>query len=613
MHTRRVRRYIIVPVVYIAAIFGLFFLQFSGTLTVRRTIDGLRFTGTLVSGEDETSRRITRARIAFHGLTFPFSEETPLVVTAADGQQTELIPQEYRVDESRLTIGFSDDTALVFDVSSQDPIELHVYPELSDRQNNGGRLVIPYGIDPAARIAAVNPISPDSRTVIYDDQEFFFSVPPLTVFDAERTQLDLALNGTTRLIRYAQLTTRQEDIVALEFAEGRREVTTVAYRNLIDEYLESAYRGWRDARYNGGSGTWDMRGQAPRFDESIVTAFLAEAWLRDEYTTAFNGMRRAADLHPEQIGLSSAVFLGDLRTVTNRFIEDDRQRAQTINRQIAANDSVVFLQNEVLPFTALRGSEELYQALLAFALRVDFRTVPLPEAIAMLSTAVEQLHPSPAATSATERFSAIIEERIYPAIRRFGDLFFVETDRAEVDLYWSIRAGILLDTAGRARDDATMRAVGRTLVTSGIQLADGMGFLPATLLLGETGVQEQTGSFGPERLYPYLTTNPWYPRMISLYDELGAGSFVWSIAQYTAINLAEDTFRFALRYPEGRTHYILMHGVPPFASMQLFGVEWRNDPRFESYIKGRHYERASQTLMIKYNDASTEEEILLFY
>ena len=146
-----------------------------------------------------------------------------------------------------------------------------------------------------------------------------------------------------------------------------------------------------------------------------------------------------------------------------------------------------------------------------------------------------------------------------------------------------------------------------------LQLADDQGFIPEYLFFGDTGLQGEEGAFGPERLYPHFTDNPWYPRMLSLYDSLGAGSFIWTIANFTQVDIGEEQFQFRLRYPENRTHYIIMQGIPPFQSMTLFGLQWRNDPRFESYIKGRHYEPRTNTLMIKYTDDSTEENITLFY
>ncbi len=612
MHARKVRRYFIVPMVYLASIFGLLFLQFSGTLTVRRTIDKLRFAGTLIPGADETSSEITSARIEYEGLIFEFSESDPVVITTETDSDAHLIPKRYEVDEHELRVFFSDESLLRFEVALMDPPELHLLPIPTNQWPEEGHLLLPYRFSSNVRSQPLNPATPETINVSYDDRDFFFSTPPRTIFDEGQDLLVIPLSGGSQMIRYAEVTGAEANVVEVAFSEGRRQVSDSVYAQTIDTYLETGYRGWT-SRFNGGTGTWQSREGVSRFSEDILTAYLAEAWERDEYTTAFNRMRRAADLHPDQVGLLSSVFLGDLREVTDTFIADDRRRALTVSARISAGDPTVFRDEDIIPFAALRGDEELYRSVLEFARTVDYRVVDVPTAIGMLASAIDTLHPSDEARDATERLIGVVEERILPSIRQLQDYFFVETAQAEVELYWSIRAGDLLEQLGRREGNPLYTTIGRNLLVSGLDLADERGFLPEFLFFNENGLQGQEGSFGPERLYAHLSENPWYPRTMSLYEELGAGHFIWTVADFTRAEIGEEQFSFRLRYPENRTHYILMQGVPPFESMILFGLQWRNDPSFESYIKGRHYERDTNTLMIKYTDDSVEEDIILFY
>ncbi len=415
------------------------------------------------------------------------------------------------------------------------------------------------------------------------------------------------------MVRYAEVSPEAEDIIEAAFSDGQRTIGVVRYEQTIRDYLDVGYTGWSGERYNGGSGTWSMRDGAARFSEEILTAYLAEAWRRNEYATAFNQMRRAADLHPQAVGFLSAPFLGDLRSVSATFVEEDRERAQSLEARIAAGDPTIFRDEDVIIHASLHGNEQLYRLLLEYIEIVDYRTVGIPTAVGMLASAVDTDFPDPAAEEATRRFLGIIEERLFPAVRRFDDFFYLETAQGEIDVYRSIRAGQLIERVGRDEDNQLYITVGRNLVMSGLQLADPRGFLPEFLYFNETGIQRREGSFGVERLYARFTENPWYPRAISLYDDLGAGSFIWTIADFTTIDIGEETFRFRLQYPANQTHYIIMQGIPPFNSMQLFGLQWRNDISFESYIKGRHYEESTRTLMIKYTDNSTEEDIILNY
>lgn len=613
MHTRKVRRYFILPVLYVAVIFGLLFLQFSGTLTVRESIGDLRFTGTLMSGEDETSDQITAARIEYRGLIIEIGDGSPFVVTTDSGSDRELVPQRFEIDERELRVFLSDESYVRFEVMASDPSELHILPVGTQDWPRDGRMLLPYRLDARATAFPPEQSTPESRIVAVEEREFFFSTPPRSMFDDRLGQIVVPISTGSQLIRYAERITEQVDVVATAFGEGQRQISDGFYQDAIDTFIETSYRGWAQSRFNGGSGTWRMRDGASRFSEEILTAYLAEAWSRNEYIPAFNQMRRAADLHPTEVGLLSAPFLGNLRRITDLFVAQDIERAEELEARVFAGDPTVFREQDLIPFSALRGNEELYQAVLSLAQTVDFRTVDMPTAIGMLAAASDVIHPSPAATEATERFLAIIDERILPSVRQFEEFFFVETAQAEVDLYWSIRAGDLLEQVGRESGRELLMTVGRNLVLSGLQLADSQGFLPEFLYFGEAGLQNQEGSFGPERLYAHFAENPWYPRMIPLYEELGAGSFIWTIADFLQVDIGTPETRFRLAYPRNQTHYVLMHGIPPFSSMQLFGLIWRNDPNFEAYIKGRHYEQRTDTLMIKYTDDSTQQDIILFY
>lgn len=613
MQMRRVRRYLILPVLYVGVIFGLLFLQFSGRLTVRRTIDGLEFAGTLIAGADETSNQITAARVSYEGIQFAFSESEPIVLAQEEGTDEQVYPSSYEIVEDELRIVFTDGSVLRFNVADSETAELHVIPTPTNQWPRSGRLVIPYRLGPDAEALEADPNKPETQEVILGDRRFFLSAPPRTVFANAQNQLVIPLGGGSQLIRYAEVTGTEENVIEASFGDGQREIGEVRYEQTINDYLDTAYFGWSTERFNGGSGTWEMRDGGPRFSERILTAYLAEAWRRNEYTPAFNQMRRAADLHPEEVGFLSAVFLGNLRTVSAEFVENDAARTASLSSRIASGDPTVFREEDLIRFSALHGSEALYQQVLDYAQIVDFRTVGIPTAIGMLGAAADTVFPSDEAEEATRRFLAIVEERVFPAVRRFDEYFFLATAQGEIDVYWSVRAGQLVESIGRKTGNDLYVTVGRNLVMSALQLADPQGFLPEYLYFNETGIQRREGSFGPERLYPSFTDNPWYPQEISLYEELGAGSFIWTIANFTRIDIQDDQYSFRLEYPANQTHYIVMHGIPQFESMQLFGLQWRNDRSFESYIKGRHYEPTTQTLMIKYTDNSTVEDIFLYY
>ncbi len=613
MHTRKIRRYFIVPVVYVGVILGLLYLQYSGTLTIRRSIDGIDFSASILPGGDESSDRISSARIAFDGLVLDVSEETPIRLVAEESPDQALIPARYEELENGVRVILSDDSSLVVTVTEGNPPELHVIPRGGATWSAEQLLVVPLDFDGDAVAELPRPGTPESVHVSYGGRDYFLSAPPRTQFDLDQGTLLVPLAGTSRLIRYAELGDRRLDVVSVAFADDQRWIGDAFYESSLSDFFEVAYRGWAVSRFNGGSGTWDRRDGSPLFSEEILVAYLAEAWQRNEYTPAFNRMRRAADLHPDEIGIRSTVFLGNLREVTQQSVTNDIQRARSDLARVRSGDPTVFRQEDLLTFAALRGGDELFREVVEFAGLVDFRNVAIPTAVGMLANAFDSEFAPAEALEATERFAAIIEERIYPAIVQFDDYFFLESGQGEIDVRYSIRAGQLLELIGGTRGDRTVVAIGRNLVLSALALADDAGYLPARLVFGDSGIQGQEGSFGPEAIYAFFTENPSYPRYVPLYDEIGPGTYIYTVADFTTVDISPERFYFTLRYPENRTHYVIFQGVPQFDTMELFGLVWRDDPTFEAYIKGRHYNEETETLMIKYTDDSIQGEIILNY
>jgi hypothetical protein len=212
------------------------------------------------------------------------------------------------------------------------------------------------------------------------------------------------------------------------------------------------------------------------------------------------------------------------------------------------------------------------------------------------------------------RFTAAVEARVLPNLFRAQEAgFFLRSGPGRVDVFESILAGRILEAAGAERGDERLVTVGRNLVSSALALSDGDGFVPAVLYVGDDGLEGVEGALGPERFYEILSDNPAYPRQISLAEEIGRGTWMWTVAQIVDIDADTERHRFTIAYPRNRTHYIILQGIPTFTGMELFGQQWRNDPSFESYIKGRHYNPRTDTLMIKYTDNSVQGDIILEY
>jgi hypothetical protein len=606
MKKRVSRAYFVIPVIYVGVIVLLLFLQFAGTqgFTLRNgslTLSGQRSN----APQDENSLR--EVVVEYKGLEFLFDESRSLTIEGSAIRT--LMPLDVQEVEEGFTVAFEEGISLAF-LLREDIQELQVRSMIDGDVDDADRLVLPFRTGQGAAVAAEE----EALASVENTQgTFFLAAPPRGAVDVEASRLVLQAETGEQTVRYTPAVTPREQAVAEWFSDPSTSISDSRYTSRLTSYLDAAYQGWRSQRFNPGSGTWDVRGGSPVFDERILTAVLAEAWERNQYTGAFNDMRRAADAHPDAVGLLSAPFLGNLREVRQGYLQADEARTAQLLDLARRRDADLFTRSDVVQFAVDRGSPALYAEIIAFARELDYRSLDVFQAIGLLHNAVLSPLPNQESREVFADFQAVLEEEIVPRIVRVDDAFYLESSPGQVDVIASIHAGVIAEQMGLRQGEDVLVRLGRNLVVSALAFTDGTGFLPSTLYLGDGSLQGTAGSNGPEEVYRLLSDNPWYPRQVSLFSELGRDSWIYTIAGIEDISISSNIYRITIRYPRNRTHYLFVQGVPPFDDMVLFGQVWRNDPSFERYIKGRHYNAVTETLMVKYNDDSVQGDIVLRY
>jgi len=112
----------------------------------------------------------------------------------------------------------------------------------------------------------------------------------------------------------------------------------------------------------------------------------------------------------------------------------------------------------------------------------------------------------------------------------------------------------------------------------------------------------------------FLAAQAFLPHAIPLAPEGGPVSWTWTAASSVSITESEASTLISVDFPVGETHYMLVRGVKPFQKIQLYGIDFRTDPRFERYdSSGWAYSESEQTLMLKMKHKSRTEIVGIFY
>ena len=610
MSTRFSKSYLLVPVVYVGVIFGLLFLQFSGGERLTRSIGPLWLRATRDVTSDSGEPTVRGLSVEFNGLLFDFGDDGGVIVETAD-DITEVPVRGFVQTEDGFRVDFDNDFVVRF-AASEDPVtELQVRLEIPESAGSVREVALPFRFTGATVPETVGRAS--FITVSSEGRQYYLTAPPDALIDSANGKIILQPQASNRAIRYVEASTGNPQAVLSWFANGAHDVTPAEYESAVGRFVDAAYAGWLRGRYNSSTLSWEGRGGTAEFTEQALTAFLAEAWRRDEYDRAYAEMRRATDLHPRELGLLSSAFLGNLREVRARFLERDAATAAEIQAEVASGSPTVFRRPDLYLFAADRAGGTIYEDLLRFTEVVDLRAVDVTTAVGMLGNYLLSEHPEGRSRSAGARFAQLVNTHILGSIVRAGDLFFLQSAPGQIDVRLSAVAGVALAAVGDETSDGTLTAVGRNLVLSVLSLADRYGMLPASLVVRGESIEQDDGTIPPETIYRYVANNPWYPHQVSLYDKAGPGAWVWTAADVTPVTLTATEWRFRLEYPRLRTHYLILQGVPDFARLELFGQTWRNAPDFEIYSKGRHYNEQTETLMIKYYDDSVRRDVAIFF
>jgi hypothetical protein len=180
-------------------------------------------------------------------------------------------------------------------------------------------------------------------------------------------------------------------------------------------------------------------------------------------------------------------------------------------------------------------------------------------------------------------------------------------------VYLSVLAGGVFLLAGEAEKDPVLESIGRDLIISALNLADRQGFLPQNILVADGLLKGTQGRIAPEDVYSLIADNPYYPRFLSLTQQLGQGAWLYTAANVRGVSITAEKYSFRFAFPVGATHHFVFRGAKQYTEIQIWKIPWRIDARFEHYNIGAYYLPREKLLLAKYNHKNREEEFLMSF
>jgi hypothetical protein len=585
--------------VYIAAFVAIVVLQFPAAGLFTLNSGGVFVRGT--PGPDGLGLRTIE--IIATGLRIEFSDKWPLKYIDARGNDHEPLPTAYRLLEDGIALDF--DNGAVFDV----------------RIEAGGRSVW----------RLTTPVAVTSATLHLDLAKGTRALPPsddavvrLMVAGSEYriSGMDSAVdqgvvvmgsrNGKLLPFMVTPVTISEQAIVKLPVF---RLLEPAVWEAELNSWHDKAWAGVSGLRFNASTATWTDAQGFTRFSEPDFIMYMAEALkrVRNDLAAAIVPIVRAN--HLEMISWKAVPFAGRTIQAMARFEESDQAELRVVERLIQNKSPELFYRPDIIPFLFNRAPPNLAQQAMAYAVTADFSNANAIQVAMAINAFVDSIAYTGDQKNSLASILALVETNISPFVSQYGSAWFIQTapdGRSDALPSLQIASALVRLSALSGHDPHV--AMGQALILAWLKLAAPDGSIPAAVYPGGDGYVPSTDRLPASAVYDLIGNSAYRPRAVSLYRQLGPGSWVWTAAASLTVEVLGSQTSYIANWPVSLSHYMTVYGVKPFARIQLYGIDYNMDPSFEIYnASGYFYRRASNIIYVKMRHRDRAEKMDLFY
>ncbi|MBB5224923.1 hypothetical protein [Treponema ruminis] len=567
-------------VLYSIIIIGIFVLQFRNESVVSKNIGLLSISFAQSQNEAGEVSLKNSLQVAFKGISFIADEVNPaqLYLSPEEGFQTKknltLLSYEQRNPLS-YTFNFTEGVSLTFAVT---------------------------GTDSSAAFSITASLPPESSGL-------YLNYKPSSGFSVtEKTRTKLILNSKN--LTYA-FTASSIDEHAIFLSSKNFVANYVAYNPSIEFSFESIDSDMiiaqkstydtniRSLRSNLVTSVSESIKNNQTLSEKSVIAYVAEMASQGRYTEAVENVPDSFKKGNKRTYLSAPYF----NTLTSMYPTLEmytNNMAEMVANAIESSSLSIFSVNELADYINILPDSSNLRSLLALPSRIfeDESTaaqVKLSQATGVLNTylRLSSLHSSYAdiLLPSVEKCLKIIES----ACVLNDSLLTLTAKDVTISNYLAILTGNSLIRWGDFNNASEYSQAGYAIINSILSL-------------------NSLDSITMADVYPILVDNPFYPHNKVLSRTPGGVIWAWTCAPSISYSAQANSATISINFPKNEINYIIVNGIISFSEIEIYGLSFHSDPRFESYnSSGFIYDDTKNALFLKSRHKSETEIVRLTY
>ncbi len=563
-----IRKFLGLFVLYTVIILGIFALQFRSQSIFSKNFAQLRLTLTQNKDETQNIPYSDTFYIAYKGMTLFSDEENKSVLTYANGNQIPLVFSNWKeIDENSFELLFSENVSLLCKVSGEKKEVLNISANLPAKAKE---ISIPYKFSKS-----------------------------YTVTDSSAKKMLLKSNNTQTELKAPEI--KETEIVLLASNKNLIysdyvPITRFMFESILENPL-ALLDSYMQTKKNIKSASVNLfASSVESLTEQAANAYMAEMTPKGKYLDAIAQIPQSFKEGTRRTYIS-APYLNNLVNMNNSLVMQLENLDYKVTFALEKKDLSIF------------ETENLAQFLLTRKSSIANQVLQLPASLEVFEPSTEQASGilntyallKPEYPEMADLLSPILDkslEVVETACFTENDLLFVSSNNEKLNNLQSIRIGKSLVNYGSVTKNTTVQAGGYMLINSQVPSVENLD-------LRTTG-----------EIYAILEEDSsYYPHMDFIHKENGITTWAWTVAQ--SISYAKDeegTITLATKFPQGATHYMIINNIEPFKSIEIYGMKFRTDPRFETYnSSGYVYNARTKTLFLKYRHKSETEIVKLIY
>ncbi len=562
--------------IYAVIIVGIFVLQFKTESVFSESTGALRFTFTKTESNQESHLK-NSLQASYKGVLFYFDDNSPVQIKKSTESTTKDITLISWNKASPLTstLTFTEDVSLTFVVSnSTDSADLIIQADLpQDIEYLSINFKPTKGYHVTEQKNSSLYMEDASKKYILSGLEFADN--RVTIFNAHPTVVYSTVNTS--------------DTFTFESA-GSYELASAS---LYSQNLKSLETGiinlFNDALQNNLMLT-----------EQSVVSYVAVMAKNGQYNSALDIVPDLFKKGQRRTYLSAPYFntLEKMYVTLQMNIENMQS---SVNQALEQNNCDIFTLSKITSFILLNQNSQKAKDILTLPEKIQLTDITPYQALGILNVYTNL-------KKANSELAELISEPIRSSCL---ETIVQACSLSEEGQELNIKDSNLPFTPERALEG------GNTLIQYGLLVSNtdiaNTGYFLANSYFKQI---KDSDLYAYSDLYPVLVhDNPYYPHFEIIGEDNGKTVWAWTCASDISYKKDEfNTTEIEIVFPQGLTHYVIIGEIPAFQKIQIYGIDFRTDSRFEMYnSSGYVHLKKSNVLLLKSRHRNERETVKLSY